>query len=533
MPPLWSQPEECRSACAASSAPNRRISLGALSFGLLCLLALTILACAPLASAENSNGNSKPIERASSAIERQFDDMRVGEAAYALIKGDDQLMAGHGAASPDTPFVIASVSKSFTALAVLQLVDRGLVDLDAPVTDYIDWFATADSAVSITVRQLLNQTSGLSTLDGVRDLFAPEILLDERVGSIADYGPISEPGAEFHYSNLNYAVLGLIVEKVSGIGYGEFIEEEIFAPLGMDHSYSDFAIAQANGLATGTNTVFGVPISLSQTAFPGLVPDGYLISSASDMAHYARFQMGDGTFNGRRLLSAENMAIMHSPAVASAGGPYLDHYAMGWRTGSIDGESLVGHDGNTFGFHADVAVLPELDAAVVVLVARSGIMVNRLDRAAVEALTGGTPQVGRSSTIAWVVLDVIVALLVLGSTVSLIRRRRRRGMNPPRMPRRWPAVLQVVAGVLIGAAVALLAGSLAGGLDVVTFRIFWGLAPDVLIVAIATSLLLIAAGIAAFWERRRARQVLAAVPEPDIPKPSPSGSPSKESVEHA
>ncbi len=106
---------------------------------------------------------------------------------------------------------------------------------------------------------------------------------------------------------------------------------------------------------------------MSQTAHPGLAPDGYLISTASDMARYVRFHMSDGTFDGRRLLSAENMAIMHSPAVASPGGKYLDHYAMGWRTGSIDGQSLFAHDGNTFGFHADVAVLPDLDASVLVL----------------------------------------------------------------------------------------------------------------------------------------------------------------------
>ena len=104
---------------------------------------------------------------------------------------------------------------------------------DSPVTDYIDWFTTADSITSMTVRQLLNQTSGLSTLDGDRDISTPEISVKERVRSMADYRLISEPGAEFHYSNINYAVLGLIVEEVSGMGYGEFVEEEIFAGQGV------------------------------------------------------------------------------------------------------------------------------------------------------------------------------------------------------------------------------------------------------------------------------------------------------------
>lgn len=514
------------------TSSGRKTTHRVTSFPLTCLLALLVSTGAPLNAAGASEENSKAVELAVTAIEGQFDDMRVGEAAYAVISGDEQLVAGHGTASPDTPFVIASVSKSITALATLQLVDRGLVSLDAPVTEYIDWFTTADATASITVRQLLNQTSGFSTLDGVRDAFTPEVTLEERVRSIAGFGLVSEPGAEFHYSNLNYAVLGLVVEEISGMGYGEFVDGEVFDPLGMDHSYSDFALAQANGLATGTVTVFGIPVSVSQTAHPGLAPDGYLISTASDMARYVRFQMSDGTFDGRRLLSAENMAIMHSPAVASPGGKYLDHYAMGWRTGSIDGQSLFAHDGNTFGFHADVAVLPDLDAAVVVLAARSGIMVNRLDAAAVEALTGGTPQVGRSYTIAWVVLDAVLALAILGSVVSVVRRFRRRRMKPPRIPQRWPAVLQIVAGVLIGAAVALLAGSLAGGLDVVTFRIFWGLAPDVLIVVVALPLLLITAGIATFWERRTAQQSPTPETGPDTPKLPISGSSSETRVEH-
>lgn len=513
-------------------AHTRQLSQRAEPFALMCLLSLTVWVCTPLSAAGTSEGSSNTVERAATAIERRFDDLRIGEAAYAVVRGDEQLVAGYGTASPDTPFVIASVSKSITALAILQLVDRGLVNLDAPVTDYIDWFTTADSTASITVRQLLNQTSGIATLDGVRDAFNPEVTLDERVRSIADYDLISAPGTEFHYSNLNYAVLGLIIEKVSGVSYGQYVGQEVFDRLGMDHSYSDFALAQANGLATGTITVFGVPVSVNQTPFPGLVPDGFLVSTASDMARYVRFQMGDGTFEGRRLLSTETMAIMHSPAVASASDPYLDHYAMGWRTGSIDGEPLVAHDGNTFGYHADVAVLPELDSAVVVLVARSGMMVNRLDTAPVEALTGGTPQVGTSSTIAWVVLDVLLALLVLGSIVTVVRRRRRRRMIPPRIPRRGPALLQIVAGVMITAAVALLAGSQAGGLDLVTFRIFWGLARDVLIVAVAIPFLLIASGIASLWERRTARQLPTTETKSDIATPPISGRPSDTSVEH-
>ncbi|HUP17492.1 MAG TPA: serine hydrolase domain-containing protein [Acidimicrobiia bacterium] len=493
--------------------PDRRITRASLSLALLCVLCLTIWAGAPLGAAEISDEDSNPVERAATAIERQFDEMGVGQASYAVISDAGQTVAGYGAASPDTPFVIGSVSKSFTALAILQLVERGLIALDSPVTDYIDWFTTADPTASITVRHLLNQTSGLSTLDGSRNAFTPETSLEDRVRLIETYDLVSEPGSEFNYSNLNYAVLGLIVQKVSGVGYGEFVEQEIFGPLGMDNSFSEYALAQANGLATGTITVFGLPVDLSQTAFPGSVPDGYLISTAADMAEYARFQMGDGSSNGRRLLSAGNMAMMHTPAIAAEGGQHLDHYAMGWRTGSIDGQPLISHDGNTFGFHANVALLPDIGGAVVVLMARNGglSMVTGPENAGLEALAGETPGVSRSYTIAWIVADSVLGLVVLGSVVSLVLRRRRWREVPRRAPRRWPAIVQVVAGVLIGTSVVLLAASMSGGIDVVAFRLLWALAPDVTILAVAIPLPLIAAAMATFLERRTTRQLLTPV----------------------
>jgi CubicO group peptidase (beta-lactamase class C family) len=473
---------------------------------LTCALNLTILPAAPLRATDSSNLDSSDVERAAAAIERQLEEMGVGQAAYAVVNGDEQVIAGHGAASPDTPFVIGSVSKSFTALAILQLVDRGLVDLDSPITDHLDWFTTADPTALITIRHLLNQTSGFSTLDGTRSVFTPKISLEERVRSIEDYGLVSQPGSEFNYSNLNYAILGLIVQEVSGLDYGAYVEEEIFGPLGMEHSHSDLAGGLADGMAQGTITIFGIPVALRQAAFPGAVPDGYLISTASDLAEYARFQMGDGSFEGGQLISGENMALMHTPVAPSQGRAHLDHYAMGWRTGSIDGHPLISHDGNTFGYHANVAVLPDLDAAVVVIMGRNGVVVTGPETKGLEALIGGAPGVSRASTIAWVAIDAVTALLVLASIVFVVRRRRRSQSSLPRTPRRWPAVLQIAAGVGIGVAVIFLVASMFGGLDIVAFRLFWSLAPDVTIVAVAIPLLLIAAGIATLMERRALRK---------------------------
>jgi hypothetical protein len=132
-----------------------------------------------------------------------------------------------------------------------------------------------------------------------------------------------------------------------------------------------------------------------------------------------------------------------------------------------------------------------------------------------EALTGRIPQVSRSYTIAWVVVDAVLVLLVLGSIVSVGLRRLRRREVPPRVPRRWPAIVQVLAGVLIGTSVVLLAALMSGGLDVVAFRLLWALAPDATILAVAIPLLLIAAAMATFLERRTTRQSLTPVSGPE------------------
>jgi phosphatidylglycerophosphate synthase len=141
-------------------------------------------------------------------------------------------------------------------------------------------------------------------------------------------------------------------------------------------------------------------------------------------------------------------------------------------------------------------------------------MVAGPESAGLEAITGGTPELSRSSTITWVVIDVVAALLVLASVAFVMRRRRGRRMMPPLAPRRWPAIVQVTAGIAIGAAVVMLTAAMTGGMDIVGFRLLWALAPDVTIVASAVPLLLVAAGITNLVERRRAVLRRAMEPSP-------------------
>lgn len=134
-----------------------------------------------------------------------------------------------------TPFRVASLSKSFTAAAVLQLVAAGLVDLDAPVRSYLPDFATADVEASgrITVPHLLNQTSGMSDAGFPAVVGEQPASLPERLASLRDARLVAPPGREYHYFGPNYEVLAALVETVSGEPFGRYMRQRLFEPLGM------------------------------------------------------------------------------------------------------------------------------------------------------------------------------------------------------------------------------------------------------------------------------------------------------------
>jgi CubicO group peptidase (beta-lactamase class C family) len=216
--------------------------------------------------------------------------------AVAITRGDTVVFArGYGRdgreqdVTAHTPFRIASLSKSFTAAAVLQLVEAGRVDLDASVQTYLPTFATADPNASrrITVRQLLNQTSGMADAGypGVtRD--QPANLRDRLVG-LHDAHLVSPPGTEFHYFDPNYQVLAALVEAVTGQPFEEHLRRRLFAPLGMAETAAaptaQVGTDAVPRLAPGHVLVLGTPVARPE--LDGLLAgSGGVISTATDMA---------------------------------------------------------------------------------------------------------------------------------------------------------------------------------------------------------------------------------------------------------
>ena len=288
---------------------------------------------------------------------------RIPGLALAIVKDDRIIyLKGYGQAdpsghpvTPQTSFIIGSVTKAFTALAVMQLVEAGKVELDAPVQRYITWFRVADTVVSakITVRQLLNQTSGLPMLREPQ--FWTELddgALERTVRFLKKAKLNFPPGQSFGYSNANYETLGLIVQTVSHQSYEEYVQEHIFGPLDIRNSFLSQQKASQHEMASGYRWWFGIPAPVTFHYNRSELPAGYIFSCAEDMAHFLVAQMNGGQYRDSSVLSPQGIALTHTE-------PVPDTYGMGWESGSIGGYNVVSHDGGTANFQSSVFFDPD------------------------------------------------------------------------------------------------------------------------------------------------------------------------------
>lgn len=280
-------------------------------------------------------------------------------ASYAVVKdGEIVTVGGAGDVSAHTPMAIASVSKSFTAFALLQLVDSGKVDLDAPVTDYLpDFSIRGADASAITVRMLLSHTSGIPnpTLVGTTGS------LKESVAAIADLEVASAPGSTYAYSNFNYRTLARLIEVVDGTDFNTYLDDNIFNPLGMDHTTSVITAGDRAGLNAGHVTVYGLSLQLPELA-SDIGGSGGVISTAEDMAKWmAMQQRGGSAADGTRMLSEDLVEESHTPQ------PNAGTYGLGWQLTTTAEPERVGHGGALLRYSAREDLVPSSGYATVVL----------------------------------------------------------------------------------------------------------------------------------------------------------------------
>lgn len=404
---------------------------------LVSLIGLILILALGFGNAQASPRHQTEVDVASidAYVAEQVNDLNIPGLALGIVR-DGQIahLRGFGAAdstgravTPQTPFFIGSVTKSFTALAVMQLVEAGKIDLDAPVKTYLPWFELADKEASeeITVRHLLNQTSGFSTKAG-NSFWASKQGLEETVRGLDNLSLTQPVGSTYQYSNLNFMIAGLIVEKVSGLSYAEYVSQHIFEPLDMRHSHTTRSAALADGLAKEHYYMFGQVFESKGPQPPANLPAGMLISSVEDMTHYAIAQLNDGRFGDTSVLSPQGMSELHGPAIPAWEG---NTYAMGWNVGTLEGTQSIWHSGDDGRSHALVLLMPDRGSGIVLLANASGFVQRyQVDDIAMSVLgmLDGKPPVSVSlpflmQFLYWAVL-LTPLLMILG--VALVWRSR-------------------------------------------------------------------------------------------------------------
>lgn len=290
-------------------------------------------------------------------------------AAYVILRGGDIETGAVGLASEpdgsplrsDTPLALGSVSKPFAAVSVLQLADRGLVELDAPISRYLPWLRFADpgAADTITVRHLLTHTSGISTFAGNQtqsDKSMEPGALRRRAERLAVVTP-GAPGLAWQYSNSNYQLLGALIEEISGLDYPTYVQRNVFEPLDMKQS---FVLVPPPGVqpATGHQRWFGMLRTVDHQALGlGSAPQGGIYASAEDMGKFLNAFIAEDC----PLMSKDMRAEMFRPQ------PGAPMQGLGWRISETARPGFVWHGGDSPGFAAFAGLDPGTGTGMAVM----------------------------------------------------------------------------------------------------------------------------------------------------------------------
>jgi CubicO group peptidase (beta-lactamase class C family) len=462
-------------------------------------------------------------------VEDQMHRLHIPGVSLAIVEGDKivhlrgfgRARPGGEAPSPQTPFVLGSTTKSFTALAVMQLVEAGKIELDAPVQRYLPWFRVADPQASaqITVRHLLNQTSSLPGVPGMivlADLDGSPGAAERQARALSTLRLIRPVGAAFEYSNWNYNLLGLIVKAASGESYADYVQSHIFDPLEMSHSYSSQALAKQNGLAVGHRYWFTFPSAMPDLAIPrGSLPTAGLISSAEDMAHYLIAHLNGGRYGDAQILSPEGIAELHrGEAEALEMGISMGQYGMGWFITDNDQTKTVWHTGNLPDFSSYMALLPAQQKGMVILVNADHYgfppVLTEVGAGAAALLAGQQPAPLELGFMPWamraLLLIPFLQIVGVGATLRRVRRWRQDPQRRPSRRRMWGLhiLLPLIPNLLLAAIPVLL---LVSGL--IRFTLLF--VPDLSWIA------LICGGFAGIWSFLRTGLVLRALKKSSSP----------------
>jgi CubicO group peptidase (beta-lactamase class C family) len=374
-------------------------TVGAMRGSKASLIALLLLVGAAPAVAQTHKHKGAPVAAAAPTAaspagklqgiddlaDKAMKEWKVPGVAFAVVQDGKVIYAkGYGfrdveqklPVTTSTLFPIGSITKSFTSLTFAILKDEGKVDWDKPVHEYLPEFQMYDPIATerATPRDLFAHRTGLPRHDLV--WYSSDFSREDLVGRLRFLKPYKDFRSTYHYNNLTIMTMGYLEGKVSGLGWEGCIQQKIFAPLGMRHSdLSVSEIEKTDDHATPYELKKEAVTKVPFHPIDAIGPAGSINSSVDDMSHYAIFQLGDGTYDGKRIVLESDLREMHAPQTTMPDFPQLSQfpglghmsYALGWVSTSYRGHSLVWHNGGIDGFYALLSLLPDDHIGVVVL----------------------------------------------------------------------------------------------------------------------------------------------------------------------
>jgi len=440
---------------------------------LACLAVVICLTAAPAGATSDPAAPAGPDFAAIDAyIESQMHDAHIPGLALGITHGNHVVhLQGFGradssgrAVTPQTPFMIASLTKPITVLAIMQLVEQGKLDRDAPVQRYLPWFrvADADASARITVRHLMSHTSGLAEdadvwLETTSD--TGNLTLEQVVRTL-NTAKIHHPlGTTWDYSNAGFVTLGLLIETLSGQRYADYVQQHIFTPLQMDHAYTSLAAARRHGVAIGHQAWFGFPVPVAAPTLQGAaLPAGGLAASAEDMAHFMIAELSGGRYGDAAVLSPTGIAAMQQPLAPMGRGKFVG--MRWWADRAPDGHvTALSHDGESGHYHPMLLLVPDGNWGIIILTNMSGPgVIADVDPLAysVAALLKGEPLPAAHLSTTKIFVRLPIALLVLqivGIGWSLVKLRPWR-LLPDRQPHARRRALAIGGPLILDLALA-------------------------------------------------------------------------------
>jgi CubicO group peptidase (beta-lactamase class C family) len=305
-------------------------------------------------------------------IDKQMEKGKIPGISLVVVQGDKTIYQkglGYSDIKSQKPvtskslFELCSNSKAFTALGILNLQKNRQIKLDDPVIKYIPWLKMKyqGKVALITIEELLYQTSGIpeKTISKI-PISNDDKALEETVKTLINVELDSEPGKRFQYATINYDVLGLIIEKVTGVTYEKYLEENIIKPMGLNNTYLYKNETVNEYMAQGYKIEFLKPRLYDAPVYRGNKPAGYIISNAEDMAKWLKIQMG--TFDGSKF-NKDLIEDSHKPKKELDSGLY---YASGWYVHTKD-DVVIYHPGRNPNYSSFIVYNPEKKIAVAVL----------------------------------------------------------------------------------------------------------------------------------------------------------------------